>query len=122
MAASFSDSYQLSQSVVFQNRVQSALVTYFGTITNEGGTVLFHKERIRYISMVMGGTNTANLTASVTLFTYVAAADAIALADATQAGTVVLTSANRDAQGALVSDQHISNAIAAQFNQFITIN
>src|ERR1700751_5679192 len=110
MAASFSDSYQLSQSVVFQNRVQSALVTYFGTINNENASSTpFHRERTRYISMIMGSTNTANLTAAVSLFTYVAAADTTALADATQAGTVALTSGNRDAQSALVTDQHISN-------------
>lgn len=121
MAASFSDSYQLSQDATFSNRVQAALVTYFGVVNNEAGTTLYHSRRVAYISMIMGSTTTANLAASVTLFTYIAAADATVLSDATQGGTVALTSGNRAAQAALVTDTHISNAIAAQFNQVITI-
>lgn len=119
MAASHSDSYQLSQDTTFQGRVQAALVTYFGVVTNEGWSVPFHRERTLYISSVMGSPTT--LTNVVNLFTIIAAADTTVLSDATQAGTVVLTSGNRAAQGALVTDTHIDNAISAQFNQVVRV-
>ena len=119
MAASHSDSYQLSQDATFLGRVQAALITYFGVVTNEGWSVPFHRERTMYIASVMS--SPTSLSNAVTLFTYIAAADTTALQDATQNGTIVLTSGNRASQQQLVTDAHIDNAIAAQFNQLVRV-
>lgn len=117
MAASYSDSWQLSQEPTFQNRVQQSLVTQFTNIASEGWTVAFHRERMRYVVGCLS--STSNLSGAVSLFTNIVAANATVLADATQSGTVVLTSGNRAAQSALVTDTHIDNAISSQINTFI---
>jgi hypothetical protein len=117
MAASHSDSYQLSQSVPFQNRVQSSLLSACVSIANEGWAVAFHRERTTFIASTLSTSST--LASAVLLFTSTVACDANVLADATQGGTVPLTGANRDAQGAIVSDAHIDAAIASQFNAYI---
>lgn len=117
MAASHSDSFQLSQDSTFQGRVQQALVAACISIANEGNTVAFHRERARYVVQILSSTNA--LSAGMTLFTNSVSTDATCLSDATQAGTVVLTSGNRAAQAALVTDAHIDSAISSQFNAFI---
>ncbi len=117
MAASFNDAYQLSQDATFQNRVQAALLTYCTVVASEGWSVPFHRERAGFVSQVMSSQTTQQ--SMVTLFANSAATNATVLADATQAGTVVLTSGNRAAQAALVTDTHLSNAIASQFDAYI---
>jgi len=62
---------------------------------------------------------TSNQAAYVTLFANAVATNATVLSDATQAGTVVLTTGNVAAQAALVTDAHIDAAIAGMFNAFI---
>jgi hypothetical protein len=117
MAASHSDSFQLSQDVTFQGRVQQALLTACVSIANEGWAVAFHRERAMFINSILS--STAQLTAMVTLFTNSVSTDATCLSDATVGGTVPLTGANRAAQAVLVTDVHIDNAISSQFNAFI---
>jgi hypothetical protein len=117
MAASHSDSYQLSQDTTFQNRVQAALLAACISIVNEGWAVVFHRERSQYAAQIMSAT--ANQSAYVALFANAVATDATCLSDATQAGTVVLTTGNRAAQAALVTDAHIDTAISSMFNAFI---
>lgn len=112
------DSYQLSQDPVFQNRVQAALLTASVAISNEGWTVAFHRERASFAVQILAGSGGAQ-AGFVTLFTNAVATDTTCLSDATQAGTVQLTSANRGAQALLVTDVHINNAVSAMFNSFI---
>ena len=119
MAASHSDSFQLSQDATFQGRVQAALLTAFVAIANEGWAVPFHRERTMFIVSALGSASA--LSSVVTLFTNTVSADTTCLSDATAAGTVILTSANRTAQAALVTDAHIDAAIASQFNAYIRV-
>jgi hypothetical protein len=114
---SYADSWQLSQDVTFQGRVQQSLLVQFANIGTEGWTVPFHRERQRFVVNTLSNSNA--LTSAVTLFTNSVSANAIVLGDATVNGTVVLTGANRAAQAALVTDLHIDNAIAAQINSYI---
>lgn len=118
MAASFSDMFQLSQDTTFQNRVQSALLSTCVAVSNEGWSVAFHRERATFCSQVLSFTGSGT-NPYVALFANAVATDTNCIADATQAGTVVLTSGNRAAQAALVTDAHISAAISSQFNSFI---
>ena|SRR6202521_4788291 len=117
MAASRSDQYQLSQDPTFQNRVQESLLAACIAISNEGWAVPFHRERSTFGTEVLKATGAPS--SYVLWFSTTAATDTNVIADATQAGTVVLTSGNRAAQAALVTDAHIDNAIAAEFNSFI---
>lgn len=117
MAASHSDAYQLSQSPVFQNRVQAALYTYCTVVGSEAWTVPFHRERTTFVTGVLSNISTPNPW--VVMFANIASTNATVLADATQAGTVVLTTGNRDTQAALVTDTDLDNAISSQFNTFI---
>lgn len=120
MAASRSDEYQLSQSPAFQNRVQASLIAACVAIGTEGWTVLFHRERSTFAANILSANGTTQ-TSFVQLFANAAATDPNLIADATTGGTIVLTSTNRDAQGALVTDAHIDAAISGQFNSFIRL-
>src|SRR3954468_24423958 len=107
MAASHSDKYILSTDPTFQSRVRSALMAYCATvITEAAATTAYHKERItRAVSIVNGPDGFKSLYANA------AALDANVIADATAAGTVVLTAGNVAAQAANVTDAHIDAAI-----------
>lgn len=117
MAASRNDSYQLSLDATFQNRVQASLISACVSIANEGWAVPFHRERATFVSQVLSSKTSQADT--VLLFSNSVSTDTTVLADATQGGTVALTTGNRVAQTALVTDAHIDNAIASQFNSFI---
>jgi hypothetical protein len=114
-AASHNDSAVLSTDTTYQNRVQEAVLAYcVQTVINEDPrTVVNHKQRAAFCQLVV----TAPATYKV-LFAATTATDTTILADATQAGTVVLTSGNVAAQAALVTDIHIDNAAAAEFGAF----
>ncbi|MBV9075652.1 MAG: hypothetical protein JOZ10_18670 [Acidobacteria bacterium] len=114
MAASHSDSYVLSTDSTFRSRVQAALITAAISIWNEAGSTAFHVQRVRYAAEIMNSPGTC-----APLFANAVATDATCLSDATQGGTVALTSGNVAAQAALVSDVHMDNAISAQFNSFL---
>lgn len=115
---SLSDQFQLSQDATFQGRVQASLIAACVAIGNEGWTVPFHRERATFSAGILAGTG-GTQASYVTLFTNTVSTDSSCISDATQAGTVVLTSANRAAQAALVTDAHINAAVSAQFNSFI---
>ena len=55
------------------------------------------------------------------LFADMIATDANVLADATQAGTVALTSGNVATQAALVTDAHMDAAVSSEFNTFLVL-
>jgi hypothetical protein len=117
VAASFSDASQLALDPTFQARVGASLWTYCQVVATEGWTVAFHRERAAFVNQIFNVTTTTN--PYIQLFSNTVASDTNVLADATIGGTVILTVANRTAQAALVTDTHISNAIASQFNSYI---
>lgn len=120
MAASRSDEFILSGDTTFQGRVQASLLAACVAIANEGWTTAFHRERARFVSIILQATSNPQ-TNYVQLFTNSVSTDPTVIADATQGGTVVLTTANRAAQAALVTDAHIDSAVSAQFNCFIVV-
>lgn len=116
MAASRKDMYILSTDPTFQNRVGAALLSAAISIYNEGWAVAFHRERASFASQII--TQSVGGPDYRIMFANAVATDTSVIADATQAGTVVLTVANVAAQAALVTDAHIDTAIAGQFNAF----
>jgi hypothetical protein len=124
MAASHNDSYQLSQSPLYQNRIQAALLLYLASVESENGAanpwnIAWHRERTNFVNTILGSPTA--LGNYVNLFSCTSSTDAFVLSDATVGGTVPITAGNRDTQQVLVSDTHIDNAIASQFNSFIRI-
>lgn len=116
-SATDSDQWQLSQDPTFQGRVQEALISTCVAIGTEGWAVAFHRERAGFcVSVLSAGTNQSQY---VTEFANSVSTDSNVISDATQAGTVVLTTNNRAAQAALVTDTHIANAISGEINSFI---
>lgn len=119
MAVTHSDRYTLSIDPAFLHRVQAALVAACVSIANEGWAVPFHRERASFAVTILNNPNgTPNYSQ---LFCNSVATDATCISDATQAGTVVLTSGNVATQAALVTDAHIDSAISAEFNAFIRV-
>jgi hypothetical protein len=121
MAASFSDASILAGDPTFQARVGAGLLTFAQVVATESPTTVpFHRERDTLaVQIFTAPLNAQGINPYSFLFANSVASDANVLADATQSGTVVLTAANRAAQAALVTDIHISNAIAAQFNSYV---
>jgi hypothetical protein len=116
MAASLNDSATLGAHAPFMARVQSGLVSACVAIANEGTNVVNHVPRIQLVHQVLA--NPTTLTAWSNIIALSVANDASVIADATQAGTVILAAGNIAAQAALVTDAHITNAISAMFNAF----
>ncbi len=122
MAASFLDAYNLAQDPVFQGRVGAGLFTYCQVVGTEGWTVAFHRERANLALQVFNATlNAQGINPYQIQFAHSVATDSSVLADATVSGTVPITGANAAAQSLLVTDVHISNAIASQFNSYIRV-
>lgn len=113
MAASRSDMNILSGDAGFIGRVRASMIATSIAITTEAWTVAFHRERQTYAVAIL---NQPDIFKA--LFANSVATDASVISDATQAGTVVLTSGNVAAQAALVTDAHIDAAISGQFNSF----
>jgi len=113
MPASHNDSYVLSTDAAFQNRVRSSLIYTCIAIENEGWAIAFHRERETFAAQAINSPDTYKQ-----IFANSVATDPSCLGDATEGGTVELTSGNVAAQAALVTDAHIDNAISAQFNSF----
>lgn len=113
MAASRSDMNMLSTDTAFQNRVRASMIAASIAITTEAWTVAFHRERQTYAVAILNSPDSFKA-----LFANSVATDANVISDATQAGTVVLTSGNVAAQAALATDAHIDAALSGQFNSF----
>ena len=124
MSASHNDSYQISQSPLYQNRVQAALLLYLASVESENGAANpwnapWHRERTNFVNLILS--SPTSLSNIVNLFAATSSTDANVLNDATAGGTVPITAGNRDTQQALITDTHIDNAISSQFNSFIRI-
>jgi hypothetical protein len=128
MPASFADQDILSTNPTFQNRVRQGLLSACTNISSENLTLganpapavaqtalTLHNRRVAYAAAVQGNGDNYKI-----VWAEAVATDATVISDATQAGTVVLTTANVAAQQALVTDAHISTAISSQFNSFFT--
>lgn len=129
--ATLSDSFWLSQSTVFKNRVQTALIIFLNTVETEIPTGVtgtmpnsVHQSRMNFVKSIQ---NPSTFTNWLPLFVNAAASDANLIAAATQAATtyVPITSATigdtqaADGQTPIVTSILISNAIAAAFNTFV---
>lgn len=112
-----SDQFQLSQDPTFQGRVQASVIAACVAISNEGWTVAFHRERATFAAQILS--STSGQSSYVTLFANSVSTDTNCISDATQSSTVTLTTSNRAAQAALVTDAHINSAVASQFNSYI---
>ncbi len=117
----FNDAAILAGDPAFQGRVGAALFTFCQVVATENpATVPFHRERANYVVQVFTASlNAQGVNPWVPIFSNTVATDTTVIADATVAGTVPLTLANRAAQALLVTDTHISNAVASQFNSYI---
>jgi hypothetical protein len=115
MAASRSDSFVLGTNSTFIGRVKAAMVSAAVNIASEGLNVVNHGPRIQLVHGILSSPTNQDNYAS--MFTLSVATDPTVLADATQAGTVVL-GANVGTQQALVTDAHIDTAVAGQFNAY----
>jgi len=113
MAVSYSDKRILANNITFQDRVRQSLLSACVNIKSELTTVSFHRERETFLVAVMNSPEIYKV-----LFAMVVANDASVIGDATAAGTVALTTANADAQQALVTDVHMDTAVSAGFNAF----
>lgn len=120
-AVALSDQYQLSGDATFQSRVQASLIAACVAIGNEGWNVVFHRERQTFATQVLNSTVSGNQAFYVTQFAEAVATVTAVINDATQNGTVSLTSGNRATQAALVLDSDINNAVSAVFNTFIRL-
>lgn len=120
MAISHNDRYLLATDAGFQHRVQASLITTCVSIANEGWGTPFHRERAQFVTQVLANPTGTNNN-WVILFSNTVATDSNVISDATQAGTVALTTSNLAAQAALVTDSHIDTAISSEFNAFIRV-
>lgn len=118
MAVKYLDKYWLSQSAVFQHKVQASWIAAAVQIKAESPTsVPFHRERERYIQSALA--NPQALLNAMTLVSAAVATDSNVINDATVAGTVSLTdTTTADIGAGLVTDAHIDAAISGQFNTF----
>lgn len=116
MAASLSDMFQISQDTTFQGRVQASLLAACVAIANEGWAVAFHRERSIFAGTILSATQTPN--PYYVLFSNAVATDPTCAADASTQAAGPLTTANRAAACAAITDAHINAAVSAQFNAF----
>ena len=116
MAASLSDSAVLGGNATFISRVQESLVASAIAISSEGTGVVNHPYRLHTVHQLFQ--SPTSLQNFVSMFALTVPTDTTVLADATQAGTVALTTGNVATQQALVTDAHINSAVSGQFNAF----
>lgn len=116
------DQQVLSSDPTFQNRVRESLVNYCAnvvsteTITGLTGTMPFHLHQLRavYCAQVLAAPDNFK-----GIFADAASANSTVIGDATQAGTVPLTSTNVAAQATKVLDADLNNAVSAVLNPFV---
>lgn len=114
MPASYNDMAVLASNAVFQDRVRSAMIAGAILVKGESPTAIpFHREREAYVVQALNSPDTFKV-----LFANAVATDSTVIADATQGGTVALTTGNVATQQALVTDAHILAALSATFNSF----
>ena len=113
MAVTYQDKAILADNATFQNRARQAMLTGCMSIKNEGWSVAFHRERETFVVAVVNQADTYKK-----LFASIMASHGDVAGDATEAGTVTLTTGNIEAQQALITDSHLDDAVAVAFNLF----
>lgn len=121
MAVTHKDRYLLSTDGTFLQRVQASLIAACVAISNEAYTPSFPGRHNFACTIIQNPTGLNGSQNWVQLFCNTVATDTTCIGDATQAGTVALTSGNLAAQAALVTDVHIDSAVSAEFNSFIRV-
>jgi hypothetical protein len=114
MAASRNDMNLLSSDATFNSRVKMSLVLACVSISNEAHGADWRERQTQVVNILNAPDSFK------ALFAMSVATDPVVIADATQAGTVVITPANVAAQAALVTDAHIDNVVSAQFNSYFS--
>jgi hypothetical protein len=117
MAVSFNDMDVLRGSTAFQARIRAALISYALVVGQEAVTVSFHKERANYAAQVLNAPD-----GFVDALASAVATATLVINDATQNGTVALTTGNVATQQALVTDAHITTVITAGYNSFFRVS
>lgn len=112
-AQSLNDKALLSTDVGFQQRVRASVIAAAVSISNEGSGVALHTGRDDIAVSALAAPDSWKV-----LFAASVATDATVAGQATQSGTVVLTTGNLATQAALVTDAAINNAVSAQWNSF----
>jgi hypothetical protein len=105
----------------FQGRIKIELGIYIGTINNEAisaATLLLHNRRVQLAANILQNLSGANVNWAQ-IFALIVAGDASVVSDATVGQNVDVTAGNAATQALLVTDVHISNAIAANFNDLL---
>lgn len=114
MAASLKDMDVLRQNATLTGRVRAAIIQGSIVVGQENpDTTPNHRERSTYCAQIMN-----NPDSFAPLFTSAVVTDATVIGQATANGTVVITTANSDAQQNLITDAAITNAVGIQFNAF----
>jgi hypothetical protein len=113
-AQTLSDKGLLPTDATFQRRVQASMLTAAINISSDGLTTGINIKRHAQVASIM-----TSPTLWMVLFAQaVAAEDATIISQATQSGSVALTTGNLAAQAAMVTDTAINNAVSAVFNSF----
>lgn len=118
------DQQLLASDPTYQNRVRESLISY--CIFIDGETVLnglnglspfeLHIKRVNYCAAVMGNPDNYKQ-----IFAEASATNGTVIGDATQSGSVSLTSANVATQATKVLDPDLNNAVSSVFNTFLTV-
>lgn len=112
-AQTLSDKYLLSNEPAFTSRVRASIIAAAVAISNEGSGVTNHTSRDAIAVNVLTSPD-----AWKSYFSAAVAVDTTVASQATTTGTVALTTSNVAAQGALVTDVAINNAVSAAWNSF----
>src|SRR5580704_14369631 len=125
-APTLTDSFWLTQSTNFKNRVQSALVTTCTSINSEPTTGVtgampnaVHAARKALVAQIL---NPAQFSNWLTQFVFACSVDSATVTAATGAAslTSIATADAAAAQGGAMTDVMFLNACSAAFNAFIT--
>lgn len=121
---SSNSSANLAADPQFQKRVQILLGVYCGnTVANESisaSTLNLHNSRVKLANQILANLTGASAPNWPLIFTNIVAGDATVISDATTGLAVDVTAGNAAASALLVTDTHISNPIAANFNSFLS--
>jgi hypothetical protein len=124
-APTLTDSFWLTQSTNFKNRVQSALLTTCFSINSEATTGItgtmpnaVHAARKNFVAQIL---NVAQFSNWLTQFVFACSVDSATVTAATGGGslTTVVTADTAAAQGGPITDAMLDNACSAVFNAFI---
>jgi hypothetical protein len=117
------DQQVLAADPTFQNRIRESLISTCASISSEAVTglsgsmpVALHLKRANYCSLILAAPDSFKQ-----IFADAVATNTTVINDATQTGTVPLTSTNAAAQATKVLDADVANALSSVFNGFLSV-